>query len=613
MLALQALTPDALGRAFGLRTGRGAQGGRRRAPGRAGRAARGVRRVGARRRRGRRATCPRSRCGAVRRSALDPFVKLALATADGHVIEAVRIPLERAGRFSACVSSQAGLRAGLRVLRHRPPRPRAQPGDAGRSSSRCASCAARSARDAARARRRLPGDGRAAVERRTGLDAIRVMSDPCALAIDARAITVCTSGSARAASAGSHASSRRCGSASPSAARAPRSAGASCPSPSPTRSTRSSTPPRSTRASPASRPCGRSRRCRASTTRDEDARALADLVRPLHDPHRRPPAPQRRAVQRHRRRRARSRSRAATCRVPRPPRRPRRARPPSLQRRLRRRRGVRAARRPELRAARKNSRSVGKHRYLRSLEDAGPGGLRRRRRRRCRGARRALRPHRECLARGHLRVGRALGGHGGDRCGVGFELGRHLRQPRAAVARPPERADHRLHRRDVRPARGRRGVARQGVGRAREGLRHRRRGPHPVRRHPQGPHRRRHGRLHAHRRAVARGRSSTPRRPRYPLLAERSQVLAVRLGAGADIGWGLRVGAGLGVLRLARATSPWPPSPDRSARTSTPSSRHLRPHLRRVVGPAAGTGTRTGRRAGASGPRGAGRSTRRSP
>jgi long-chain fatty acid transport protein len=39
-----------------------------------------------------------------------------------------------------------------------------------------------------------------------------------------------------------------------------------------------------------------------------------------------------------------------------------------------------------------------------------------------------------------------------------------------------------------------------------------------------------------------------PETPTYPLFADRSQVLAVRLGAGADIGWGLRVGAGVGVL-----------------------------------------------------------------
>lgn len=39
-----------------------------------------------------------------------------------------------------------------------------------------------------------------------------------------------------------------------------------------------------------------------------------------------------------------------------------------------------------------------------------------------------------------------------------------------------------------------------------------------------------------------------PETAQYPLLAERSQVLAVRMAAGADIGWGIRVGAGLGTL-----------------------------------------------------------------
>jgi hypothetical protein len=39
-----------------------------------------------------------------------------------------------------------------------------------------------------------------------------------------------------------------------------------------------------------------------------------------------------------------------------------------------------------------------------------------------------------------------------------------------------------------------------------------------------------------------------PETPAYPLLPDRSQVLAVRLGLGADIGWGVRVGAGMGVL-----------------------------------------------------------------
>jgi 23S rRNA (adenine2503-C2)-methyltransferase len=127
-------------------------------------------------------------------SALDPFVKLALATADGHVVEAVRIPLEKAGRFSACVSSQAGC------------------------ALACAFCAtgrlglARNLEaweivEQVRLVRATipPGDGRvhgvvfqgmgeplANVDR--VIDAIRVLCDPCALAIDARAMTVCTSG-----------------------------------------------------------------------------------------------------------------------------------------------------------------------------------------------------------------------------------------------------------------------------------------------------------------------------------------------------------------------------------------------------------------------------------
>src|SRR5580698_7643487 len=130
---------------------------------------------------------------AVRPSAIDPFVKLALATGDGHVIEAVRIPLERAGRFSACVSSQAGC------------------------ALACAFCATGRlglARNLAtweiveqvrHVRRTLApgervhdvvfqgmGEPLANVDR--VIAAIRVLSDPCALAIDARAITVCTSG-----------------------------------------------------------------------------------------------------------------------------------------------------------------------------------------------------------------------------------------------------------------------------------------------------------------------------------------------------------------------------------------------------------------------------------
>ncbi|MGC4070701.1 MAG: radical SAM protein [Polyangiaceae bacterium] len=50
-------------------------------------------------------------------SKLDPFVKFALRTEDGYVIETVRIPLERPGRFSVCVSSQVGCAIGCRFCK----------------------------------------------------------------------------------------------------------------------------------------------------------------------------------------------------------------------------------------------------------------------------------------------------------------------------------------------------------------------------------------------------------------------------------------------------------------------------------------------------------------
>jgi 23S rRNA (adenine2503-C2)-methyltransferase len=53
-------------------------------------------------------TLPRLTSGPVHKSSLDPFIKHVLFTPDGHTIETVRIPLEHAGRFSVCVSSQAG-------------------------------------------------------------------------------------------------------------------------------------------------------------------------------------------------------------------------------------------------------------------------------------------------------------------------------------------------------------------------------------------------------------------------------------------------------------------------------------------------------------------------
>jgi 23S rRNA (adenine2503-C2)-methyltransferase len=129
---------------------------------------------------------------AERRSQVDPFVKYALRTADGHVIETVRIPLEIPGRFVVCVSSQVGCALGctfcatgrmgltrnletweiveqVRVVRR------------GLETGRVHGVV-------------FQGMGEPMANLDRVLAAIRVMSDPSALAIDARNITVCTSG-----------------------------------------------------------------------------------------------------------------------------------------------------------------------------------------------------------------------------------------------------------------------------------------------------------------------------------------------------------------------------------------------------------------------------------
>jgi len=129
------------------------------------------------------------------KSAEDPFMKLALRTADGAVIETVRIPLEKAGRFCVCVSSQVGC------------------------ALACAFCATgrmglarnletweiveqvravRRTLDPAKGERVhgvvFQGMGEPLANLDRVLAAIEVLSDPCAQAIDARTITVCTSG-----------------------------------------------------------------------------------------------------------------------------------------------------------------------------------------------------------------------------------------------------------------------------------------------------------------------------------------------------------------------------------------------------------------------------------
>ncbi|MET0343224.1 MAG: 23S rRNA (adenine(2503)-C(2))-methyltransferase RlmN [Polyangiales bacterium] len=126
-------------------------------------------------------------------SQVDAFVKYALRTHDDHVIESVRIPLEKPGRFTVCVSSQVGC------------------------ALACTFCATgrlgltrnletwEIVEQVRTVRRNLAGLGRVhgVVFQGMGeplanldrvLEAIEVLREPCGLAIDARNVTVCTSG-----------------------------------------------------------------------------------------------------------------------------------------------------------------------------------------------------------------------------------------------------------------------------------------------------------------------------------------------------------------------------------------------------------------------------------
>ncbi|WP_437493322.1 radical SAM protein [Sorangium sp. So ce1014] len=135
-----------------------------------------------------------------RASAEDPFVKYAFRLEDGAMIESVRIPLERPGRYSACVSSQVGCalacafcatgRMGLtrnleaweiveqvRLIRR----------DLGATTER--------AGGGARVHGVLfQGMGEPLANADRVIQAIRVLSEPSAQAIDMRNITVCTAG-----------------------------------------------------------------------------------------------------------------------------------------------------------------------------------------------------------------------------------------------------------------------------------------------------------------------------------------------------------------------------------------------------------------------------------
>ncbi len=128
-------------------------------------------------------------------SAEDPFVKFALACGDGAVVETVRIPLERAGRYVVCVSSQVGCAMGCAFC---------ATGEMGLTRNLEAWEIVEQVRVVAQELRET-GEGRVhgVVFQGMGeplhnldnvLAALEVMREPCGLAIDARNVTVCTVG-----------------------------------------------------------------------------------------------------------------------------------------------------------------------------------------------------------------------------------------------------------------------------------------------------------------------------------------------------------------------------------------------------------------------------------
>ena len=124
-------------------------------------------------------------------SRIDPFVKYVCASA-GARFETVRIPLENPDRFTACVSSQVGCALGCAFCA------------TGRLGLLRNLAAWEIVEQVRVVRARLPrgrvhgvvfqGMGEPLANLDSVLEAIAVITEPCALAIDARAITVCTAG-----------------------------------------------------------------------------------------------------------------------------------------------------------------------------------------------------------------------------------------------------------------------------------------------------------------------------------------------------------------------------------------------------------------------------------
>jgi len=137
-------------------------------------------------------TVPRLEVVAETASRIDPFVKYLFESDGGARFEAVRIPLEDPGRFTVCVSSQVGCALACAFCA------------TGRLGLRRNLAAWEIVEQVREVRARLPrgrvhgvvfqGMGEPLANLDAVLGAISVLSEPCALGVDARAITVCTAG-----------------------------------------------------------------------------------------------------------------------------------------------------------------------------------------------------------------------------------------------------------------------------------------------------------------------------------------------------------------------------------------------------------------------------------
>jgi 23S rRNA (adenine2503-C2)-methyltransferase len=126
-------------------------------------------------------------------SQVDPFVKYTFASHDGGTFESVRIPLEKEGRVTVCVSSQIGCALGCRFCA------------TGRMGLVRNLAAWEIVEQVRRVRADLaPGQrvhgvvfqgmGEPLANLKNVVQAARVLSEPSAQAIDARAVTICTAG-----------------------------------------------------------------------------------------------------------------------------------------------------------------------------------------------------------------------------------------------------------------------------------------------------------------------------------------------------------------------------------------------------------------------------------